>query len=76
MRGSSEIAVPREQFPEIAGTLAGFELFIPDGDLTDPGLRPGAHAEGTRRSLQYGWVRETVTGLWWLECPPRALSAG
>ena len=45
-----EIAVPREQFSEIAGTLAGYELFILDGDLTDPGLVwPFAdRAEGTR----------------------------
>ena len=33
-----EIAVPREQFGRIAERLSGFELFIPDGDLTDPGL--------------------------------------
>ena len=38
MHEDLEIAVPREQFSEIAETLAGYELFIPDGDLTDPGL--------------------------------------
>ena len=32
-----EIAVPRDRFGRIAERLSGFELFIPDGDLTDPG---------------------------------------
>jgi Aminoglycoside-2''-adenylyltransferase len=63
-----EIAVPREQFPEIADTLGGYELFIPDGDLTDPGLVwPFATAPKALDRHQQTWVRETATGLWRLD---------
>ena len=63
-----EIAVPRERFPEIAERLAGFELFVPDGDLTDPGLVwPFAHAPQELDRNHQTWVREPATGRWLLD---------
>ena len=63
-----EIAVPRERFSEIAETLAEYEFFIPDGDLTDPGLVwPFATAPKALDRHQQTWVRETATGLWRLD---------
>ena len=63
-----EIAVPRERFSEIAERLAGFELFVPDGDLTGPGLvwpidRAPTELDGNHQT----WVREPVTGRWLLD---------
>jgi aminoglycoside-2''-adenylyltransferase len=63
-----EIAVPREHFSEIAEALAGCDLFIPDGDLTDPGLVwPFAQAPKALDGHQQTWVREPATGLWRLD---------
>ena len=63
-----EIAVPRERFPEIAERLAGFELFVPDSDLTDPGLVwPFAHAPQELDRNHQTWVREPATGRWLLD---------
>ena len=63
-----EIAVPRERFSEIAEKLAGFELFVPDGDLTDPGLVwPFAHAPKELDGHHQTWVREPATGRWLLD---------
>jgi hypothetical protein len=63
-----EIAVPRERFAEIAETLAGFELFIPDGDLTDRSLVwPFAQAPKALDEHHQTWVREPATGRWRLD---------
>ncbi len=63
-----EIAVPRERFSEIAERLAGFELFVPDGGLTDPGLVwPLAQAPKALDGHQQTWVREPATGRWRLD---------
>ena len=63
-----EIAVPRELFGEIAQRFSGFELFIPDGDLTDPGLVwPFAQAPTALDRHQQTWVREAATGRWRLD---------
>jgi hypothetical protein len=63
-----EIAVPRNQFSEIAAALAGFELFIPAGDLTDPGLVwPFDHALQALDGHHQTWVREPATGRWLLD---------
>ena len=63
-----EIAVPRARFSEIAERLAGFELFIPDGDLTDPGLVwPFAGAPKALDARHQTWVREPATGIWRLD---------
>ena len=63
-----EIAVPRARFSEIAERLAGFELFIPDGDLTDPGLVwPLANAPKALDGHQQTWAREPATGVWRLD---------
>jgi hypothetical protein len=62
-----EIAVPRARFSEIAQRLAGLELFIPDGDLTDPGLVwPFAGAPKELDKHHQTWVREPATGRWLL----------
>ena len=54
-----EIAVPRVRFPEIAERLSGFELFVPDSDLTDPGLVwPFAQAPSALAGNHQTWVRE------------------
>jgi hypothetical protein len=63
-----EIAVPRARFSEIVERLAGFELFVPDGDLTGPGLvwpidRAPTELEGNHQT----WVREPATGRWLLD---------
>jgi len=63
-----EIAVPRDRFSRIAERLSGFELFIPDGDLTDPGLVwPFAQAPAALDRHQQTWVREPATGRWRLD---------
>jgi hypothetical protein len=63
-----EIAVPRERFPEIAERLTGFELFIPDGDLTDRSLVwPLAEAARALDGHHQTWVREPATGRWRLD---------
>ena len=63
-----EIAVPRDQFGSFAERLDGFELFIPDGDLTDPGLVwPFARAPAALDRHQQTWVREPATGRWRLD---------
>ncbi len=63
-----EIAVPRERFSEIAEALAGYELFIPDGDLTDPGLVwPFSQAPRALDAHQQTWVREPASGRWRLD---------
>ena len=63
-----EIAVPRAQFGRIAERLSGFELFIPDGDLTEPGLVwPFAQAPAALDRHQQTWVREPATGRWRLD---------
>ena len=63
-----EIAVPRARFSEIVERLAGFELFVPDGDLTGPGLvwpidRAPTELDGNHQT----WVREPATGRWLLD---------
>ena len=63
-----EIAVPRARFAEIAERLGGFELFIPDGDLTEPGLVwPFDRAPQALAGHHQTWVREPATGLWRLD---------
>ncbi|HUQ23162.1 MAG TPA: hypothetical protein VM049_09115 [Gaiellaceae bacterium] len=63
-----EIAVPRDRFSEIAERLAGFELFIPDSDLTDPGLVwPFAQAPKELDANHQTWVREPGSLLWRLD---------
>lgn len=63
-----EIAVPRDEFGRFAERLEGFELFIPDGDLTDPGLVwPFARAPAALDRHQQTWVREPATGRWRLD---------
>lgn len=63
-----EIAVPRERFSEIAASLAGFELFIPDGDLTGGSLVwPFAQAPKALDGHHQTWVREPATGRWRLD---------
>jgi hypothetical protein len=62
-----EIAVPRDRFGRIAERLSGFELFIPDGDLTDPGLVwPFAQAPAALDGHQT-WVRDPATLRWRLD---------
>ena len=72
-----EIAVPRERFPEIAETLAGFELFIPDGDLTDPassGRSPRRRRRSTVTSRRGCGSRRPGGGGWTSSAsPPRAI---
>ena len=63
-----EIAVPRVRFPEIGERLSGFELFIPDSDLTDPGLVwPFAQAPNALAGHHQTWVREPESGRWRLD---------
>jgi hypothetical protein len=63
-----EIAVPRDRFDRIAERLSGFELFIPDGDLTDPGLVwPFAQAPAALDAHQQTWVRDPATLRWRLD---------
>jgi hypothetical protein len=65
-----EIAVPRARFPEVAEALAGFELFIPDSDLTPSpsGLVwPLAGAPAALDQYHQTWVRDTATGAWRLD---------
>jgi hypothetical protein len=63
-----EIAVPREWFAEVAERLTGFELFIPDSDLTDRSLVwPFAHAPEVLNGSHQTWVREPATGVWRLD---------
>ena len=63
-----EIAVPREWFAEIAERLSAFELFVPDSDLTDPGLVwPFARAPKALDGHHQTWVREPATGRWRLD---------
>ena len=63
-----EIAVPRVRFPEIAERLSAFELFIPDSDLTDPGLVwPFAQAPHELDGHHQTWVREPESGRWLLD---------
>ena len=63
-----EIAVPRARFPEIAARLAGFELFVPDSDLTDPGLVwPFAQAPKELDANHQTWVRDPATERWLLD---------
>jgi hypothetical protein len=63
-----EIAVPRARFSEIADALGGFELFIPDGDLTDRSLVwPYSQAPEALDEHHQTWVRESTTGRWRLD---------
>jgi hypothetical protein len=63
-----EIAVPRERFGRIAERLSEFELFIPDGDLTDAGIVwPIAQAPAALDGHHQTWVRERATGRWRLD---------
>jgi hypothetical protein len=63
-----EISVPRARFSEIAEALAGFELFIPDGDLTDRSLVwPYSQAPKALDEHHQTWVREPTTGRWRLD---------
>ena len=63
-----EIAAPRERFSEIAERLVGYELFVPDGDLTDRGLVwPFAQAPKELDGHHQTWVREPATGRWLLD---------
>ena len=63
-----EIAVPRVRFPEIGERLSGFELFIPDSDLTEPGLVwPFAQAPSALAGNHQTWVREPESGRWRLD---------
>jgi hypothetical protein len=63
-----EIAVPRQAFGEIAERLPGYDLFIPDGDLTDPGLVwPLRQAPAALDRHHQTWVREPDTGRWRLD---------
>jgi hypothetical protein len=63
-----EIAVPRDRFGRIAERLSGFELFIPDGGLTDPGLVwPFAQAPAALDGHQQTWVRDPATLRWRLD---------
>ena len=63
-----EIAVPRDRFGRIAERLSGFELFIPDGDLTDRGLVwPFAQAPAALDGHQQTWVRDPATLRWRLD---------
>src|SRR6185295_11707078 len=60
-----EIAVPRVRFPEISERLSAFELFVPDSDLTDPGLVwPLARAPSALAGHHQTWVREPENGRW------------
>ena len=63
-----EIAVPRDRFGLVAERLSEFELFIPDGDLTDRSLVwPFAQAPAALDEHQQTWVREPATGRWRLD---------
>ena len=63
-----EIAVPRVRFPEIGERLSGFELFIPDSDLTDPGLVwPFVQAPSALAGHHQTWVREPESLRWRLD---------
>ena len=63
-----EIAVPRDRFHRIAARLSEFELFIPDGTLTDPGLVwPFARAPAALAGHQQTWVRDRETLRWRLD---------
>jgi hypothetical protein len=60
--------VPRGRFFGIAERLGGYELFVPSGDLTGPGLvwpldRAPKALEGSHQT----WVREPATGMWRLD---------
>ena len=63
-----EIAVPRVRFREIGERLSGFELFIPDSDLTEPGLVwPFAKAPSALAGNHQTWVREPESARWRLD---------
>jgi hypothetical protein len=63
-----EIAVPRDRFGSVAERLSGFELFIPDGTLTDPGfVWPFAQAPAALDAHQQTWVRDPATLRWRLD---------
>ena len=63
-----EIAVPRVRFREIGERLSGFELFIPDSDLTEPGLVwPFAQAPSALAGNHQTWVREPESARWRLD---------
>ena len=63
-----EIGVPRVRFPEISERLSAFELFVPDSDLTDPGLVwPFAQAPSALAGHHQTWVREPESGRWRLD---------
>jgi len=63
-----EIAVPRVRFTEISERLSAFELFVPDSDLTDPGLVwPFAQAPSALGGHHQTWVREPESGRWRLD---------
>ena len=63
-----EIAVPRERFSEIAERLAGFELFIPESELTGRSLVwPFAEPPKELEERHQTWVRDPPTGRWRLD---------
>ena len=59
-----EIAVPRDRFDEVAGALAGLELYV----IVGPGLaEPLESAREKLASTHQTWVREPNTGVWRLD---------
>jgi hypothetical protein len=63
-----EIAVPRVRFPEIVESLSGFELFVPESELTDRALVwPFAQVPSELDDRHQTWVREPGGGRWRLD---------
>ena len=63
-----EIAVPRVRFPEIAERLSGFELFVPESELTDRSLVwPFAQLPSELDERHQTWVRDPASGHWRLD---------
>jgi hypothetical protein len=63
-----EIAVPRVRFPEIVERLSGFELFVPESELTDRSLVwPFAQMPSELDDRHQTWVREPGSGRWRLD---------
>ena len=72
VRSEESTKISRSPFLGIAsaGSLrdSGFELFIPDGDLTDPGpVWPFAQAPAALDAHQQTWVRDPATLCWRLD---------
>ena len=58
-----EVAVPREQFGQIAEALSGFELYVVGSGLA----RPLSQAGEWLATHHQTWVREPGTGVWRLD---------